>query len=303
MAARPDSFDDIIPYIDLIRYAYFAYQNYDGAAFRSRLGVHELRPTELVPSQTTSTYAHLGLRDGALVIAFRGTDFPMEVETFLTPDRYLGLAKNVTTDLAYGSKQLPWLGDKEALVHEGFLVAFDGLRDDLRDKILTIYGTPKKIEICGHSLGGALATLCALWCAREWEQAEITCLTVASPRVGNPAFARRFREDFYQEGRKRRCYRLFLPHDVVPKIPNKPIEWFWPLRWSPSAFFRVKVVFPWKAGTWSHVGQDIQLQRGLLRHWGANWWWGAHFPSGYLETATRMCDARAAMPVVGSASS
>lgn len=51
------------------------------------------------------------------------------------------------------------------------------------------------IMICGHSLGGALATLCTFRMAVEEvpvSKKPITCITFASPRTGNIQFVRAF---------------------------------------------------------------------------------------------------------------
>ena len=43
---------------------------------------------------------------------------------------------------------------------------------------------PSRVICTGHSLGGALATLCAPWCAVEYPKADVRCITFGSPRVG-----------------------------------------------------------------------------------------------------------------------
>ena len=43
---------------------------------------------------------------------------------------------------------------------------------------------PSRVICTGHSLGGALATLCAPWCAIEYPKADVRCITFGSPRVG-----------------------------------------------------------------------------------------------------------------------
>lgn len=48
--------------------------------------------------------------------------------------------------------------------------------------------TPSRVLCCGHSLGGALATLASAWASYEYPDADVRCVTLGSPRVGNPAF-------------------------------------------------------------------------------------------------------------------
>jgi predicted lipase len=55
-------------------------------------------------------------------------------------------------------------------------------------KKLSEGSTPTRVLCCGHSLGGALATLAATWASFEYPEADVRCVTLGSPRVGNPAF-------------------------------------------------------------------------------------------------------------------
>ena len=62
-----------------------------------------------------------------------------------------------------------WASD-ELLVHRGFLEAYDSVRAtlfSLAEKI-TSKSSDWTIYLTGHSLGGALATLCAYEMARRW---------------------------------------------------------------------------------------------------------------------------------------
>jgi hypothetical protein len=223
-----NSLNDIQNYRHLVRYAEWAYDNDDGTQFRSHLPEDELEGRPLAARKvqlstwSSHNHVHLGIRQrDTLVIAFRGTDFPMKWQNWQKSERWVGLCVNSVTDISCRLTNPTWIEDPNALVHEGFLRDFNGLTDSLTRSIkslLTHQGLvePLRIETCGHSLGGALATLCALWCSIEWPQVPITCLTLASPRVGNAHFAAEF---------KRRanitCYRLVMPSDPIPKNPKR----------------------------------------------------------------------------------
>ncbi len=47
---------------------------------------------------------------------------------------------------------------------------------------------PDGIVCIGHSLGGAVAQLAALWLAQRFPRADLRVVTFGSPRVGNRAF-------------------------------------------------------------------------------------------------------------------
>lgn len=204
-----------------------------------------------------NTHVHLGIRDGnILVLAFRGTDFPLTVENWAKIKRWRGLCGNVLTDLSFGTSRIEWdgaAGLQDVLVHQGFLIAFNNLRDRLARRInaLMEQQQPRHIEVCGHSLGGALATLCALWCKTRWSDADVTCVTIGSPRVGDARFVDEFRK------RQICCYRVMADSDPIPTLPNRYTETF-PIRISTiSPYFRVCRT----TTRYRHVGTPIWLHK------------------------------------------
>ena len=72
------------------------------------------------------------------------------------------------------------------------------------------------LTICGHSLGGALVTLCALDVAANTKLAHPSVFSYASPRTGDSSFV-----DTYNQvvpNTQRFANRL----DIVPKVPLRP---------------------------------------------------------------------------------
>lgn len=83
-------------------------------------------------------------------------------------------------------------------VHRGFLKAYLSVRAKvwnlLQDFILRTGGA-RKIVVCGHSLGGALATMAALDIAARLDPedaAKLCCVTFGAPQVGDGLFAEKF---------------------------------------------------------------------------------------------------------------
>ncbi|KAJ0127436.1 Uncharacterized protein HZ326_29458 [Fusarium oxysporum f. sp. albedinis] len=171
-----------------------------------------------------NTHVHLGIRDGnILVLAFRGTDFPLTVQNWAKMKRWRGLCGNLLTDLSFGTSSIRWDGAadlQDVRVHTGFLIAFNNLRDRLALNISSLMEgqQPSDIEVCGHSLGGALATLCALWCKKRWADANVTCVTIGSPRVGDARFVERF------QGLGICSYRIMMDSDPIPTLLNRYTE-------------------------------------------------------------------------------
>lgn len=148
--------------------------------------------------------------ESSLCFAFRGTEFSSDGKGILDA------LKDAKTDLM--SKLVPctdvdaglgvlckaepskWTGIAEtakgALIHEGFCGYFDTLKEDVRAQIKAqlakATGVPH-VVMCGHSLGGAAATVAAVWAKAQFGDAiTVEVVTLGSPRVGNAAFAALF---------------------------------------------------------------------------------------------------------------
>ena len=112
-------------------------------------------------------------------------------------------------------------GTGECWVHSGFLNAYDSVRGPvlgLIDTALTDEKDPWTIYITGHSLGGALATLCAFDLShRQWAHGahhNIVMYNYGSPRVGNKAFAVEF------DRAVPNAWRVVNRQDAVVTVPR-----------------------------------------------------------------------------------
>lgn len=104
-----------------------------------------------------------------VIISFTGTMFPDEI----------------MNDLNIRQTEANELNNyvRGALVHQGFYNVYLAIRSELWRKIQSM--PIKELYITGHSLGGALSTLCAF----DFAQYNPVHYSFASPRVGNVAFA------------------------------------------------------------------------------------------------------------------
>jgi hypothetical protein len=108
--------------------------------------------------------------------------------------------------------------DGTPIVHRGFLNAWRSIREPVWKKIADLVvrqGGSGKIVVCGHSLGGATATLAALDIACQVEKQYLDTLTVVtfgSPRVGNKDFKVLFNRVIP------RSVRVSGIYDPVPKF-------------------------------------------------------------------------------------
>ncbi len=111
-------------------------------------------------------YAAYRADDGLALVAFRGTE------------------ADDLSDLATDLNALPvdWV-ESAGRVHAGFARATRALRPAVEGWLETVAAARSGLLICGHSLGGAMATLAA----SIWTPSEL--VTLGSPRVGDERFA------------------------------------------------------------------------------------------------------------------
>ncbi|KIY92224.1 Lipase [Monoraphidium neglectum] len=111
------------------------------------------------------------------------------------------------------------------MVHSGFLNAYDSVKVKVFTLVdqITESATPSKpwrVRITGHSLGGAIATLCAYDLSARPPKTgagslEVSMYTFGAPRVGNKAFAKVFDERLHN-----RAWRITNASDIVPSVPR-----------------------------------------------------------------------------------
>lgn len=123
----------------------------------------------------------------------------------------------------------------QAKVHVGFIDAYMSVRKQIMGTLIEIYkgrkskGGPSNatgianslpLFFCGHSLGGAIATLGAYEAARYYKRIgisrrqDISCTTFGCPRVGNEAFKMRY------ERLVETHWRFEMAADPIPRVSN-----------------------------------------------------------------------------------
>lgn len=109
----------------------------------------------------------------------------------------------------------PYAGKSKsgAEMHQGFVGAYLSVRDRIHDYVNT--APISAVTVTGHSLGGALATLCAVDIQYNFgSKVQVDAYTFGAPRAGNSGF-----RDSYNE-RVPNSFRFVNGMDIVPALPR-----------------------------------------------------------------------------------
>lgn len=154
--------------------------------------------------ESTDTQAMGFCNDDFIILAFRGTESKADWST------------NLDAAQVPLSSDARWAGIN---VHKGFDAACNSVLPEIEQWLDSVAGKTanpsKPLYIGGHSLGGALATLCyAHFTLRENPISVNGVVTIGQPRVGTPKFVNAMNENGP-------CVlqRIFNINDVVPTVP------------------------------------------------------------------------------------
>jgi triacylglycerol lipase len=140
-------------------------------------------------------FGYLIESDDTIVIAFRGTTSTADT----------------ISDFIARQTLYPWVTNA-GKTHLGFTDIYGSARIQILS-ILSKCDPNKKLILTGHSLGGALATLCALDVVFNSKFSRPILYTFGAPRVGNPTFAA-----FYNR-KVPSTHRIVIESDLIPLIP------------------------------------------------------------------------------------
>jgi hypothetical protein len=177
------------------------------AGFQSALGLS----ARLI--SVDNTQAYLASDDHSLVVAFRGSQSPKNLDGF--KDWLLTNANNLLvvpegragTDFAAAG-----VG---ARFHRGFLEALAEIWEPLHAAVReALDASERPLWVTGHSLGGAIALLAAWRLQRQFVPVQ-EVVTFGAPMIGNAAAAQAFEREFPD-----RIFRYVDVEDPVPLLPT-----------------------------------------------------------------------------------
>lgn len=180
-----------------------------------------------------------GQLQGHAVFLFRGTQY---LADWLT---------NLNVGLSRGASGQP--------VHDGFNLTFKTMEPKLKEFMGSLLKNKiTQIHCIGHSLGGALATICADW-IRSSYKIKPYLYTFGSPRVGLIGFADCCTSNIGAE----RIFRAYHKTDIVPCIPT------WPFIHTPNSgtdyYLPSPGIVPWA----TYHGMDKYVESVSGKNWPA----------------------------------
>ncbi len=166
---------------------------YSAMAYGEDFSARRYKKVLFWDSASSGVQCYIARGGSSALIAFRGSDELKDLLTCLrfSKERFIGKSK----------------------VHKGFLRAYNesGILGEIQKSLSE--APISEIFLTGHSLGAALAAICALDLARSYEKAKIRCALFGSPRIGDAAFAELFGEIF--------TLRTENGNDLVCRLPPK----------------------------------------------------------------------------------
>jgi triacylglycerol lipase len=159
------------------------------------------------------------LRKGnSMTIVFRGSSSNLDWKTNfeLEQERSDFAQKIVQQEIVSPKEQIyPYEGISRsgATMHRGFSDAYQSVREEIHTYIKG--HDISAVMVTGHSLGGALATLCVLDVQYNFSsQVSVEMYTFGAPKVGNKGFQESF------DRRVPNSYRVVNGMDIVPALPR-----------------------------------------------------------------------------------
>ncbi|CAN1132730.1 Lipase-like PAD4 [Linum perenne] len=163
-------------------------------------------------------------------------------------------------------------GSGNAMVCSDLLRMFWSIYHDpcFRSQISEVVDKCKSIVITGHSVGGAIASLCAIWLLSSLESislhSSILCITFGSPLLGNESLSRAI---LTQRWSGNFCH-VISSHDIMPRLlfvqqlaPVAPqlhsLLQYWHLSLSAGSFHPLNLTDEAKNNLLHHVIASLQL--------------------------------------------
>lgn len=175
---------------------------------------------DLIDQTSTDTQCAilLDITETTIYIVFRGSEKRLDWNTTLNFEQEVVEFQQevIQEQIVQEREQIyPYEGESKssAQMHRGFVAAYMSVREKIHNYLRS--HAVANVTVTGHSLGGALATLCAVDVQYNFaNKGAINIYTFGAPRVGNDGF----RDSFNR--RVPASYRFVYGMDLVPALPR-----------------------------------------------------------------------------------
>jgi len=145
----------------------------------------------------------------AIVVSFAGTD-PLSITNWIDD-----------IDFIYTSYSP--CASEGCYVHQGFYDTYLSVQSQIQTAVLALwntYGRSTNFQVTGHSLGGAMAAVCAIDFYNTYGIEPQYVYTFGEPRVGNLAFANYYNSKIHNH------MRVTHHQDPVPHLPTESMGFY-----------------------------------------------------------------------------
>lgn len=216
-------------------------QNWSDLALKTDIGHVSVEPVAFIEAASTDTQAwvHVNTAAKVAVVAFRGTE-TNKLQDILADLR--AVPSSLTAHMSsarYAMKPTEKYLDKDIKLHAGFMNAYNTIRESVLRVVYDLTKWDKQWTVCitGHSLGGALATICAFEFANRkltpastlWQKTaayvgmasteqtpvapKMGMMNFGAPRVGNGKFVEVYNDTV------RESLRVINANDLIHFLP------------------------------------------------------------------------------------
>ncbi|AFZ56346.1 lipase family protein [Anabaena cylindrica FACHB-243] len=173
----------------------------------------------LIDQKDTDTQLAILTDTSGITIVFPGSNSSFDWRTNLeTSQEQTKFDKQIIQSeiVDQNDKIYPYLTENSSgsLMHSGFIKAYFSVRNQIHEYIKN--NNISRVTVSGHSLGGALATLCVVDIQYNFvnQLASIESFTFGAPKVGNKGF-----QESYNQ-RVPSSYQFVNGMDIVPELPR-----------------------------------------------------------------------------------
>ncbi|OQS00812.1 Lipase domain protein [Thraustotheca clavata] len=218
--------------IEMFNFSYLAYAcgnkdySQDFLHLHRMIGNSEFALDDHIHDVSSDTHCLVAHSSEKIVVAFRGsmswknykTDFnfgkhrcnSMQLSNIQKPTKPSFKPHNISRP-NFCKHKAPW-------VHGGFWDAYQTVAERVLHRLESMNSeNPRAIYFTGHSLGGALATLCSFDAAMRWGSNRVACTTFGCPRVGGNAYKKLYNTLVPTH------YRFVNAHDPVCHSPIRSL--------------------------------------------------------------------------------